>query len=50
MNDYEAAAESVRQVIDQIEGLDLPDPDMEGLVEQAVWNLKDVLRKCEERA
>jgi hypothetical protein len=36
--------------IQTVESVDLPDPDMEGLVEQAVWNLNDVLRKCKERA
>lgn len=50
MNDYERAAEKVRDTINDVEGLDVVDPDLEAKVFQARDLLEDVFVSLEERA
>jgi hypothetical protein len=50
MNDYEIAANELEFAIHAVEGVSVPDPDMEDDVEQAVELLRGVIAKCQERA
>ena len=49
-NDFTRFAEEARRTREFLEGMDCPDPDIEGHVEDACNDLTDAIAKANERA